>query len=63
MKCSGCVVEPSDPPVFIDDLHTIIALAIDWHSITLTDNYNAQVSEVIEHATLHQDNEAGSLAA
>ena len=57
------MIEPCDPPLFIDDISQTVALALDWHSITLTDNYNPQVSEVIEHASVNQDNEANSIAA
>jgi len=30
-RCSGCVIEPTDPPQFIDDMCETVALAIDWH--------------------------------
>jgi len=43
--------------VFVDNLHETLALAIDWHSPTLTDNYNPQASEVVEHASVSQEHE------
>jgi hypothetical protein len=36
----------------VDNLNETLALAIDWHFLTLTDNYNPQISEVIEHSSV-----------
>ena len=57
LRCSGCIIEPTDPPMFVDNLFETLALAVDWHFGTLTENYNPQVSEVIEHSSVSQEQE------
>ena len=39
-KCSGCILEPTDAPVFEENLHQKTFIAIEWHSSLLADHYN-----------------------
>lgn len=53
-KCSGCIVEPTDSPVFMDNLVENSFLAIEWCNTSLTDNYNQAAHEVVEHSTVFE---------
>lgn len=39
-KCSGCIIEPNDAPVFIEDLINNSFLAIEWNGAILQEFYN-----------------------
>ena len=55
-KCSGCIILPSDAPIFEEDLIKKCFIAIEWHSKQLAENYNSLASEVIEHASTKKKN-------
>jgi hypothetical protein len=50
-KCSGCLIEPTDAPIFLEDLINNSFLAIEWNSQLLMENYNQTANEVVEHAS------------
>ena len=50
-KCSGCIVLPTDAPIFDEDFIKKCFLAIEWHSKSLSDGYNPVSNEVVEHAS------------
>ena len=50
-KCSGCIIEPTDAPIFEECLTEKVFMAIEWHSSLLADNYNQTANEVVEHAS------------
>jgi len=55
-KCSGCIILPTDAPIFEEDLIKKCFIAIEWHSKQLAENYNAIANEVIEHASTKKKN-------
>ena len=50
-KCNGCIILPTDAPIFDEDFIKKCFIAVEWHSKLLADNYNAQANEVVEHAS------------
>jgi hypothetical protein len=52
--CSGCLIEPSDAPIFIEDLVNNSFLAIEWNGGILSENYNQAANEVVEHSTVFE---------
>ena len=50
-KCSGCIIEPTDAPIFDENFHQKTFIAIEWHSSLLADNYNQTANEVVEHVS------------
>ena len=50
-KCNGCIILPTDAPIFEDDLIKKCFIAIEWHSKILAENYNPAANEVVEHAS------------
>ena len=55
-RCSGCLILPTDAPIFEEDFIKKCFIAIEWHSKQLADNYNAVASEVVEHASTKKRN-------
>ena len=55
-RCSGCLILPTDAPIFEEDFIKKCFIAIEWHSKQLADNYNAVASEVVEHASCKKRN-------
>jgi hypothetical protein len=45
--CSGCTIPPTDE--FIDDFFKKIHLAIEWHSSLIEEEYDHEITEVINH--------------
>lgn len=50
-KCSGCIILPTDAPIFEEDFIRKCFIAIEWHSKILDEGYNAMANEVVEHAS------------
>ena len=50
-KCNGCIIPPSDAPIYEEDLIKKCFIAIEWNSKILAENYNAVANEVVEHAS------------
>ena len=50
-KCSGCIILPTDAPIFEEDFIRKCFIAIEWHAKILTEGYNAISNEVVEHAS------------
>lgn len=55
-KCSGCIINPVDAPIFEEELIRKCFIAIEWNSKILADNYNAIANEVVEHASTRKKN-------
>ena len=50
-KCSGCIILPTDAPIFEEDFIKKCFIAIEWHAKILTEGYNAVANEVVEHGS------------
>ena len=48
-KCNGCMISPTDAPIFEENLIKKVFIAIEWNSKTLEENYNPISNEVVEH--------------
>lgn len=55
-KCNGCIINPTDAPIFEEDLIKKVFIAIEWHSKILAENYNPTANEVVEHASTKKKN-------
>ena len=55
-KCSGCIINPVDAPIFEEELIRKCFIAIEWNSKILAENYNAIANEVVEHASTRKKN-------
>ena len=52
--CSGCLLPPSEE--FIEDFFKKMHIAVEWHSSLIEEDYDHEVSEVINHSsTLDKD--------
>ena len=47
LKCSGCIIEPTDAPIYLEDLLNNSFLAIEWNSETVELFYNQTMNEVV----------------
>ena len=50
-KCSGCIILPTDAPIYEEEFIRKCFIAIEWHAKILDEGYNAVANEVVEHAS------------
>ena len=51
LRCSGCLLEPTDAPAFVEDMVKKSFLVIEWNTKILSEGYNNVANEVVEHAS------------
>lgn len=59
--CSGCMVQPYDAPLFLEDFGEDSTLVVEWHSETLQEHYNSMASEVVEHSSVNLELDDASI--
>lgn len=53
-KCNGCVISPTDAPLYEENLIKKVFIAIEWNSKILEENYNQIANEVVEHQSTRE---------